>query len=248
MTKTMMLGLLFFACAIGLTSCNSEVHNASARLPRNLSEALLYLKQDWPASDLERFKKQPERDAVTDSHFGKGLWIRNHWIRGGRDTALVKYFVSIGVHSADDMSSIILTSLHRSLNKKDIDLNGQVEEDKAYWKLVIDCAEEERKEAVAFYSKSKVGDLVKIYMPVDTSYNNMNAVQYQCPNNEWTFNAQKDLFLKGKITEKYFINSPENVFVKVQIISMSQRGIKIFSEEANVGKILNFGLAGLRIK
>lgn len=103
-------------------------------VPENLDEAIAYFESEWNEKEKDSFKKEKEDDAVTMCHFSVGLWIRNNWIHGGRGPKLSKYFNDLGIFHPDDMSSIILTSLHRRLNNKDIDLEGQIEKYKKYWK------------------------------------------------------------------------------------------------------------------
>ena len=55
-----------------------------------------------------------------------GMWIRNSWIRVGNDS-LVNQFQKLGVYHADDISGIILTSLHRKLNAKELKLEEQAQ-------------------------------------------------------------------------------------------------------------------------
>lgn len=86
------------------------------------------------AEDAEWFKNAPEEEAVTSSHFGLGGWIRNNWSLWNKGTPLYEYFKNLGLWHADDMSSVILTSYHRFLNKKDINLNEQIEHYINYWK------------------------------------------------------------------------------------------------------------------
>lgn len=59
--------------------------------------------------------------------------MRNNWSLWG-DSGLSKWFKSIGIFHADDMSSIILDSLVRSLKDEPIDLDGQVKFYQDYWK------------------------------------------------------------------------------------------------------------------
>jgi hypothetical protein len=146
------------------------------------------------------------------------------------------------------MSSIILTSLHRSLNNKKINLHTQVENCKAYWKTIIDCEDKATKNAVLIYNKYKTGRIVTIYMPVDNSDNSKNAVQYGCPTTIWTFNPKNDLQIKATIVEKYFINSKSNVFFKVRITNMNRKDTKIFLKEVKVGDTTDFSLSGLKIR
>ena len=49
-------------------------------------------------------------------HFGLGTWIRNTFLE--KESDLYKYFLSIGVDSADSMSSVILTYLYFYLKSK----------------------------------------------------------------------------------------------------------------------------------
>lgn len=234
---------LFFACLFVLTSCKSQI-----TLPKNLDEAVLYFQQKWTKKELDKFKNKPEKDAVTELHFGTGQWIRNSWVYGNRDTALTNYFHSIGVFHPDDISSIILTSLHRTLNKKDIELKKQVEHYKSYWKPIIDCEEKQKADAVLNYNKFKIGDSISIYMPVDTSDGSHNAVIYNCPTIEWTFDAAKDLLVKGTITNKYFLNDTANVFFTVHITSMNRNDTPILMTEVKTGDKKDFSLSGLTIK
>jgi tetratricopeptide (TPR) repeat protein len=97
-------------------------------LPKNLDEAIAYFENRWSEKQKEAFKNQNEKVAVSKEHFGVGLWIRNNWCLGDRDTAFFNYFQKQGVLLPDYMSGIVLTSLHRKLNNKDIDLRSQVEQ------------------------------------------------------------------------------------------------------------------------
>jgi len=73
-----------------------------------------------------------ENDALCETHHGFGTWLRNTlglWHEG----TPVKYFNELGIYHADDMSGIILTSLHRKINNVDIDLDKQVKGYRDYW-------------------------------------------------------------------------------------------------------------------
>lgn len=52
----------------------------------------------------------------------------------GRDNDLYKWFAAKGIFHADDMSGIIFTSFERRLRNEPIDLDGQIEFYKNYWK------------------------------------------------------------------------------------------------------------------
>lgn len=234
---------LFVACLFFMTSCKSQII-----LPRNLEEAVLYFQQQWTKTQLDKFKNSPEDKVVSELHFGTGMWIRNNWVHGDKDTALTTYFNSLGISHPDDISVIILTSLHRTLNQRDIQLNKQVEKYKAYWKPIIDCEEMQKVQAVTTYNKFKAGDDLTIYMPIDTTNGSRNAVIFICPKTEWTFDKGKDLIIKGFVAKKYFINDTANVFFTVCIKSMNRKDAEILMTKVKTGDQKDFSLKGLRIE
>lgn len=95
-------------------------------LPSNIDEALMYFEKRWSEKSKESFRNMPEDKAVSAQHFGVGLWIRNNWVRGDRNPVFYNYFKSMGVSEPDYISGIVLTTLHRKLNNRDIDLKTQL--------------------------------------------------------------------------------------------------------------------------
>ncbi|RFM35031.1 hypothetical protein DXN04_06420 [Chitinophaga silvisoli] len=233
----------FLTCLFLLTACKVQI-----KLPKNLDESILYFQQQLTPAELDSFKNKPESDAVIELHQSTGQWIRNNWVYGDRDTALKNYFKALGIYAPDDISSIILTSLHRTLNKKEIELEKQVETYKAYWQPIIDCREKQKIQAVSTYKKFKVGDNITLYMPVDTSEGNRNAILYNCPTTEWVFNEKKDLILKGIVTKKYFINDTANAFFTVRVTYLNRKDTRILMEQVQIGNEKNFSLTGLKIE
>ncbi len=237
---------MIFAFTIVL--CCSNYAFAENDLPENLEEAILFFEEEWDEDLKEKFESMPEDEAVTESHFGVGRWIRNTWIHGGRNPVLTSYFDSLGIYHPDDMSSIILTSLHRKLNNKEIDLAGQVQEYKSYWEPIIRCEEDAIKKALEVYHKYDVNSEIKIYMPVsELSDGSKNAVLYDCPKNEWEYNPAKDLMIEAKIIDKYFINDSSNVFFKVTVDDLSRDDTRIFMEFVHVGDTVDFNLRLMKI-
>mgnify|MGYP006201837963 FL=1 len=80
------------------------------------------------------FKKISEDDFKGKTHFGLGIWMRNNWSLWG-GSRLSKYFNDMEIYHPDDMSGIILTSYHRKLTNKNIDLESQINYYKTYWKV-----------------------------------------------------------------------------------------------------------------
>ena len=121
--------------------------------PKTLDEAHLYL--DEYLQDKESFKNYPEEDVIAVSHMWLGRWLRNKWylwwspelyerVKSGTEEGkeveypaempdLVKWFNSIGVEHADDMSGIVIISYHKKLNNKPYDLDEDVRAIKEFY-------------------------------------------------------------------------------------------------------------------
>lgn len=115
-------------------------------LPATLEEAIELLKSFY-GQHLDKIKAMSEREFLASSHFMSGMFIRNSWNlwwyaghpyedKGwSKDQPkLNKWFESIGITHADDMSGILLTCLHRHLSGVDYNLDEQVAKYQAHWK------------------------------------------------------------------------------------------------------------------
>jgi len=105
-----------------------------SKIPKNLDECIEQLKQNSSKEELEKFKNFKEEECCI-YHHGCGTNIRNNWGLWTETSPLVKYFNSIKIYHADDMSGIIFTSIHRHLNGKDIELEKQITFYLNYWKV-----------------------------------------------------------------------------------------------------------------
>lgn len=225
---------------LSLNSCFGQ-----QKIPKELNLSFEYLNENWDSEEIEIFKNISENDSTTprNYHFGIGMNLRNNLLRHNEQSEnLTKFFDSIGIHHYDDMSSIILTSYHRYLNKENIELQSQVDKYVEYWKPIIDCKKNQEIKAVEIYKRFKVGDTIKVKMPVSE---NNSVVDYPCSNGnlEWEFDESKDLSINGIITNKYNINSETNVFFKVKILSKNHPETEIMMKEVNVGDEFDFGLS-----
>ena len=121
-----------------LTSCSLlfksyKSHIDEVYIPKDLEDAIEQLNISFPDSLKNNIKTLTENQFTAEYHFSTGLAIRNNWNlwQGSR---LSHYFNRKGIKHPDDMSGIILTSFHRQLVGKDIDLNGQIKNYKQYYK------------------------------------------------------------------------------------------------------------------
>lgn len=108
----------------------------NAGIPANLDECFAWLKDRPDDRGLMVFKRMGESKAVAASHLGMGRWIRINWGLWTEDGPLHKFMTDLGLHHADDMSGLIIRSLHRHLNGKPLRVYDQVGHYKEYWAKV----------------------------------------------------------------------------------------------------------------
>jgi hypothetical protein len=113
--------LRFLAALLLIGLCAAE---AAGTVPNTLDEAFASLDASLTPDQRLAFMERPEREAISEAHFGIGLFIRNQWLRSGK-SALTGELHQLGAVSFDDMSSMILASYWRHLHGKPIELEQQ---------------------------------------------------------------------------------------------------------------------------
>ena len=74
------------------------------------------LKKQTASATLESVKTLAESDLIV-LHHGYGTWIRNKWLWGDRDPALVQFFRTHGIRHPDSMSMVLIRALWTDLNR-----------------------------------------------------------------------------------------------------------------------------------
>lgn len=126
-------------------------------IPKNLEESFEQIDTFWNDSTKQEVAKWTEDEFIGKAHHGFGTWIRNNWgLWGG--SRLSEYFHKMGVHHPDDMSGIILTSYHRKLTGKQLEVQAQVQHYKQFWEKAEQEAKELQQKAFKEFSR---GDTVE---------------------------------------------------------------------------------------
>ncbi len=185
-------------------------------VPKNLTDAINYLDCVWTDKDKEEFKTKDENDAVAELHMGTGREIRNDWGLWKGKSSVYRYFKAKGISHPDDISSIILTSFHRHLNNRPIDLNGPIKYYKDYWEKASEKYNQEKKilteRKKKEYGSYHKGDTVKIEFKLHTkqAYPQVYAIQGHPDLNEKPDCRKQVIELlmeKGKPDSTYEVNS-----------------------------------------
>jgi hypothetical protein len=128
--------LVYLTLLLFSTQTFSQTDKKLKGKPTTLDETFLYLNQMFDDTDKYGFMTLPEDIATGRHHRGLGMWIRNNWGLW-RNSELKRFFLHKGVGHPDDMSGIILTSYHRYLNSKPIDLDGQIKKHQDFYKGIV---------------------------------------------------------------------------------------------------------------
>lgn len=168
-------------------------------IPTDLNDATNFLNCVWSDTSKVAFKNKPEIDAVSELHFGTGLYMRNNWGLWAGKNSLYHFFKSKGIFHPDDMSSIILTSFHRTLNDTDIHLDEQIAEYKKYWNAVkIENANQKEIDREE-YKKYNVGDSVLMNFTIARKKNYAHLYNL---GKEEEMKPDKNCLVEGIITKR----------------------------------------------
>jgi len=204
--------VLFLTFSILATAQNNCEKFTDKYIPIDLNDAISFFECKWPKEDLDNFKNKDENTATTELHFGTGMSIRNSWKLWAGTSDISKYFRDLGIHHPDDMSSIILTSLHRKLNQKPIELENQIKYYQDYWAESERKKNERKKEE---FSEFKIGDTVEFLY-----------------NNDFISKRQEKKYMNDKCfaTGKIIDLNKEKFELKIKLIQSCDRKGIIISE------------------
>tara|TARA_R110001606_G_C15222394_1_gene634189 strand:- start:56 stop:802 length:747 start_codon:yes stop_codon:yes gene_type:complete len=161
MNRIIIVILLFPTLLLSQNNCEKYVEKY---IPTDLNDAISFFECKWSKESLNEFKIKEEQKATSELHFGTGRSLRNNWKLWAGTSELSKFFRDLGINHPDDMSSIILTSLHRKLNGIEIELDNQIKYYKDYW-TESERKENERKKEE--FSEFKIGGIVEFLYEYD---------------------------------------------------------------------------------
>jgi hypothetical protein len=222
-------------------------------IPKNLNDALICLDCQWSKNDKEEFKIKKEKDAVTNQHFGAGQNIRNSWgLWEKRKNPLIRYFKRKGIFHPDDISSIILTSFHRQLNKIEIDFDGQIKYFKEYWEKAKEKRKEEIKkqelETQKEFELFNIGNSVKIAFKL---HENGPVWAYRIQKYP-DLNEEANCYILGIVKGKSLKTKKGKYILIIQIVEMCGYNNVIYNgindDRLKINEEYNFSLMNYKIQ
>jgi len=90
-------------------------------IPKDLSDAFVQFNKLIEKPTIEKFRSLPEEEADRRLHNGFGKWISFNYsfYEGSRFSV---YLNKLGLYDPDDMITFVITTYHRNLNKKKLDV------------------------------------------------------------------------------------------------------------------------------
>ncbi len=95
-------------------------------IPKDLADAFVQFNKLIEIPSQEKFKSVPEEVAVKKLYFSFGRWISyNYGFREGSRFSV--YLNQLGIHHPEDMVNFVVTTYHRNLNKKKLEVKPLLE-------------------------------------------------------------------------------------------------------------------------
>ena len=96
-------------------------------IPKDLGDAFAQLNRLISKESKAKFKKANETIAVRKLHFSFGRWMIYNWsfYEGSRFS---DYLRKLGIYDPDDMARFVMTTYHRNLNKKPLNVKALIED------------------------------------------------------------------------------------------------------------------------
>src|SRR5688572_1658860 len=107
--------MLGFLLAVALASTASSTPAKSDGSDPTLRPFLATLRAETSAENLKRIAALDEDDLIV-LHASYGRTIRNKWLWGDREPALINYFRERGINHPDGMSQALIVALWKELN------------------------------------------------------------------------------------------------------------------------------------
>lgn len=217
--------LLFCAC------------QKASKAPVELTTAFEYLEKTMSDDDISELQSKEDKGFPPYYHEldiqGR---LQSELIKNDHNWQLVNaYFDSHGIEKTTDKSGLIINMYQNYIANIDIDINDEIRIVDHYITPIMSCDSIQKKQAKHYLNHIRVNDIITVQMPVDE---HENAIDYFCPNIDWTFISERDLELQVSVKNKIIDDALDLCHFEVKVLNMSNTFISILSEEIIEGDII----------
>lgn len=135
--QILFLSLFFFIQTAGVSAAHGTAGAEilqEVQQPRTVQQAVITLAEELDEETRTRYREMEEEAfvgyGISLSEMGSSIVQR--WELGGHNT-LTSFFSNQGLRTPTEMTEVILTSLHRYLNGRPMQLHDQLREMRAFW-------------------------------------------------------------------------------------------------------------------
>lgn len=221
-----------FIFLILFVACEKDSH-----VPEELISAFKYLDNNMSSTDLSKLQSKDDKGFPPFYHkLDIQDEIQTKLSENDPTWQLINtYFDSLGINTNTDKYGLVINSYQDYLNEIDIDIREEIDLVTSYWSPILSCDSIQLKRAKHYVNQIETNDTITIQMPVDE---HENAVDYFCPNIDWTFIKEHDLELQVVIREKVITDKNDINFFKAEVIFMSDDAITVLSQEIKKGDFI----------
>lgn len=197
--------------------------------PNNIDSIFLCFEKKYSKEFVSQFKDTPEQNIIGIYH--SAFVSKFHDILEENSTANA-IFESTEIYNTSDRAYVILLMWHRKLNGKPLGFEDLLKKVSEFYENIDECVKRKQKNAIDNFKKLSIGDTITLVIPVEIRGNHTKStVLYDCPVYEWKSNGAQELIVKGILTKKIAVGYPEDLYIKLKIISLSNSDTKFFFEE-----------------
>ncbi len=147
------------------------------------------------------------------------------------------YLDSLGVNGTTDKYGLIINMYQNYLNDVDINITEEINIMTSYWSPIHSCDAIQNQQATHNFQNIEINDTISVQLPIDE---HENAVDYFCPDIDWTYQNNHDLEIEVIIKEK--INTNNQNYFNAEIVFMSNEYATIRASEFSTGDMIKIPL------
>ncbi len=215
-----------------------------------LVNAMSLLKNSMTQDEIKSFALTPESTAPYFFSKNQKSKFENSILVNDSNIYIMSFFTSLGVIKANDITRVIIISLHRQLNNLPIQLADQINEIELrkdnYDNRMLACGAEAQNQLDSLARIYKSGDTLHVGVYLDSLISSNNGIICPCPDN-FEFIEQRDLLLTGKVVKFSNFQDGGQPSVFLQLLDVNRTNVLFMMHNIVIGDTLNIPINGVKI-
>lgn len=142
---------------------------------------------------------------------------------------------SLQLKDDEQKRQFFLLNYHDYLNKKDANTALRIDDILKVWQPILSCQEHTQMQAKQRIHKIEEGQKISLLLPLNEYY---DAVEFSCPNVDWSYDDNRDLKIEGIIVQKIINDDNANDYFKLKLTNASDFDASILGQTISLNKQL----------